>query len=43
MCLQVLLLLVYHDIMNDRCTLNALECDVEVSEVTLSSMMSFIR
>lgn len=28
---QVLLLLVYHDIMNDRCTLNMLECDVEVS------------
>lgn len=29
--LQVLLLLVYYDMMNDRCTLNALDCEVEVN------------
>uniref|UniRef100_A0A3B5B1N0 Nuclear mitotic apparatus protein 1 n=1 Tax=Stegastes partitus TaxID=144197 RepID=A0A3B5B1N0_9TELE len=26
---KVLLLLIYHDMMNDRCTLNMLDCDVE--------------
>lgn len=30
-CHQVLLLLVYHDMMNERCTLGTLDCDVEVN------------
>eukprot|EP00064_Thunnus_orientalis_P020466 superscaffoldBa00005639_g20602 len=38
---KVLLLLVYHDMMNDRCTLNALECDVEreIANLTGSFVM----
>ncbi|KAI3354367.1 hypothetical protein L3Q82_018890 [Scortum barcoo] len=38
---KVLLLLVYHDIMNDRCTLNTLDCDVEreIANLTASFVM----
>ncbi|MEQ2309438.1 hypothetical protein AMECASPLE_038663, partial [Ameca splendens] len=37
----VLVLLVYHDMMNERCTLNALDCDVEreLANLTLSYVM----
>nr|XP_046244742.1 nuclear mitotic apparatus protein 1 isoform X5 [Scatophagus argus] len=38
---KVLLLLVYHDIMNDRCTVNMLDCDVEreIAHLTGSFVM----
>nr|XP_057936075.1 nuclear mitotic apparatus protein 1 isoform X2 [Doryrhamphus excisus] len=38
---KVLLLLVYHDMMNDRCTLDTLECDVEreIAKLTGSFVM----
>ncbi|XP_034557461.1 nuclear mitotic apparatus protein 1-like [Notolabrus celidotus] len=38
---KVLLLLVYHDVMNDRCTLNTLDCDVEreLANLTASYVM----
>ncbi|KAF3847854.1 hypothetical protein F7725_020882 [Dissostichus mawsoni] len=38
---KVLLLLVYHDIMNDRCTLNMMECDSEreIANLTGSYVM----
>ncbi|XP_074535426.1 uncharacterized protein LOC141797696 isoform X2 [Halichoeres trimaculatus] len=38
---KVLLLLVYHDVMNDRCTLSTLDCDVEreIANLTASYVM----
>lgn len=34
----MLLLLVYHDMMNERCTLGMLDCDVEVNPAQTSDL-----